>query len=529
MVRIYMLGIGLWTLGESAVGDFHQPLPQTAQRLCFWSREAQGKRQGLRGSMLPQFKLAPEVLQAVWQLAKGPGRLSGALIGTKSSPYHYLTVKVEDCRWQVKSSTRSVGDYMVTLVPNGVEVSELQTAWERLVQDLSSKTDDVPVEPLQVCKTFCGFVALQSPARLVLRFSVLHPAIALQFTPVPQVKIVSSALSVQLVKDTKRPSKCLTGYLTQDQSKRIVVLLPSDPNSAKYPMAGIWATGLPKHVGVVSEKHRQFPFLHPLIWAAAVRYLQTSAIRSRISPSPETHTFLFIYFDPVPRFYEVSAQGADPAAWKVTTVEKIVPVDNSPVVITMSQDEEKSEGSVSSSQELADTGLQTRDPSTASSSEDFKDSLFRVPSVPVLRTCPSADMPDPFYDVHRASLASQHNFTRPKGLGTARKLTQLTINSTSLRLEEGLPHTPTKGMMALTPKTARYPGEVNKLRFSADESSMTGHKLSMYHTDSEPARLPPVSELPVPRITYQALSDSSEDDTEERFIQNKYLKQPVLR
>ena len=521
MARIYMLPSSLWAVDESKGLEFHQPLPQSAQRLCFWSREAQGKRMRLSGSMLPQFKLAPEVLQAVWQLAKGPGRLSGALIGTKSSPYHYLSVNVEDCRWQVKSSARSIGDYMVTLVPNKAENSDLQAAWERLTQEISAKTDDVPIEPLQVCKTFCGFVALQGPPRLVLRFSVLHPAVPLFFTPVPQVKIVSTALSVQLVKDTKRATKCLTGYLTQDQSKRIVVLLPSDPNTAKYPMAGIWATGLPKLVGPVSDKHRQFPFCHPLVWAAAVRYLQTSAIRSRISPSPESHTFLFIYFDPIPRFYEVTAgQGAE---WKVTNIEKIVQVDNQPATVTMSLDEEKSEGSVSSSQDLADTGL----PSTASSSVDLRDSLFPVPSVPILRS--RADTSDHSQDLHRNGQTSQPVLARPKGLGTARKQPELTINTTSLHLDESLSRTPTKRMMALTPMSARGSGDSNILRFSADESSMASHKLSIYHTDCEPTRLPPVSELPVPRITYQALSDSSEDEAEERSIQNKYLKQPVLR
>lgn len=456
--------------------------------------------------MLPQFRLTQEVLEAVWQLAKGPGRLSGSLIGTKSSPHHYLSVKVEDCRWQVKASSRSVGDYMVTLLPYGVEPYELQIAWERLVQEISSKTDDVPVEPLHICKSFCGFVALQSPARLVLRFTVLHPSIPLQFTPVPQVKIVNTSLSVQLVKETKRTVKFLTGYLTQDQNKRIVVLLPSDPNCGKYPMAGIWATGLPKPTSPVSDKQRNFPFLHPLIWAAAVRYLQTSALRSRISPSPETHTFLFIYFDPMPRFYEVSVpQGAEMAGWKTTTVEKVVAID-SPAIISFSNDEEKSDGSVTSSQELGDSGLTTRAPSTASSTEDFKESLMRAPSVPVLRTLHSTVEK---CDSHRE--------------GVRKESRRVTVNTSYPKFDD--PHTPTKTTtLTLTPTNTRSHYEVNPLRFSIDESILAGHKASQfYHMDMESARLPPVSE--VPRITYQALSDSSEDEFEqERCVRTKYLK-----
>ena len=260
--------------------------------------------------MLPQFKISPEVLRTLYQLASTPGvpsRLSGSMIGTKSSPHHFLSLKIEDCKWHVKQGGRAVGDFMVTLRgERDGERRELELAWDNLMHDVVSRSDDVPLEPLHLCKSFCYFSPLSSPPRLRLHFTVLHPSLSLQFTPIPPLKISSSPLSVQLVKDTKKATRFLSGYLSIDQSKRAVVLLQSDPNVGRYPMMGVWATGVQRVAGE-AEKMRMFPFLHPLVWSAAVRYLHTSTIRSRLSPSPESHTFLFIYFDPIPHFYEVSS------------------------------------------------------------------------------------------------------------------------------------------------------------------------------------------------------------------------------
>ena len=45
-----------------------------------------------------------------------------------------------------------------------------------------------------------------------------------------------------------------------DQSGRVLPLLPSDPLAYKYPIVGIWVTGIPE-----SQNSKAFPIMHPLV------------------------------------------------------------------------------------------------------------------------------------------------------------------------------------------------------------------------------------------------------------------------
>jgi hypothetical protein len=87
----------------------------------------------------------------------------------------------------------------------------------------------------------------------------------------------------------------------------------SDEMVFKYPIVGLWVAHIPGKSGEV---------VHPLVWSDCVRYLLTTVLCEKISPDPETGSFLFINFSHKPKFYEVSV--SEPAKWIVLTCTKDV-------------------------------------------------------------------------------------------------------------------------------------------------------------------------------------------------------------
>jgi hypothetical protein len=87
-------------------------------------------------------------------------------------------------------------------------------------------------------------------------------------------------------------------------------------------------------------------------------------------------------------------------------------------------------------------------------------------------------------------------------------------------------------------KSSRYSEEINRLRFSVEESILTGPKLTSFHTDSAPGPAPlpateiiPVLEhnLHIPRINYQSGSESSEEESDiVESLQAKYIRRTAL-
>ena len=163
------------------------------------------------------------------------------------------------------------------------------------------------IEPLDICRTLIIFAADKNTEKLQIKCEILYPAISLQFTPICSLKLVSTPLSVKLTQNKRE--KFQAGYLTMDQSGRVLPLLPSDPLAYKYPIVGIWVTGIPE-----SQNSKAFPIMHPLVWANCVQFIENTNIKDKISPSLEDNCFLFLHFSNKPKFYEAST--TDNPCWK---------------------------------------------------------------------------------------------------------------------------------------------------------------------------------------------------------------------
>lgn len=137
-------------------------------------------------------------------------------------------------------------------------------------------------------------------------FHLVYPSVSFSFQQIAGIKIVSTSLSLSLTNKEKYTYKFQTGYATMDQKKRILPLKTNDKHIFKYPLVGVWASGIRGDV-----------YQNPLILCSFIRFIESQAVHERISPSPSTNTFLFVYFSPKPYFYEVSTQGK--SSWKLVS------------------------------------------------------------------------------------------------------------------------------------------------------------------------------------------------------------------
>ncbi|XP_062995222.1 SCL-interrupting locus protein [Elgaria multicarinata webbii] len=118
---------------------------------------------------------------------------------------------------------------------------------------------------------------------------------ALKYTPVKSVPIIPTALARNLsshisISQVQRTCKC--GYLTMDQTRKLLLVLESDPKAYTLPLIGIWLSGI-SHI------------YNPWVWTYCLRYLFSSSIQERVLS--ESGSFLIVLYSlkhKDPEFYE---------------------------------------------------------------------------------------------------------------------------------------------------------------------------------------------------------------------------------
>ncbi|XP_077680957.1 SCL-interrupting locus protein isoform X3 [Eretmochelys imbricata] len=118
---------------------------------------------------------------------------------------------------------------------------------------------------------------------------------ALEYTPVKSVPIIPTALARNLsghmnIAQVQGTYKC--GYLTMDQTRKLLLVLESDPKAYALPLVGIWLSGI-THI------------YNPQVWACCLRYLFSSSVQERVLS--ESGSFLIVLYSlthKAPEFYE---------------------------------------------------------------------------------------------------------------------------------------------------------------------------------------------------------------------------------
>ncbi|KAK2835105.1 hypothetical protein Q5P01_015589 [Channa striata] len=118
----------------------------------------------------------------------------------------------------------------------------------------------------------------QSDAALFsLSWSAVCPSVSVEVQPVRAIPIIPTALLRSLTsinQPLQHTSSRQRGFLTMDQTRKLLLLLESDPKASNLPLVGIWLTGV-THI------------YNPQVWAWCMRFLfqlrppRPSSVRER--------------------------------------------------------------------------------------------------------------------------------------------------------------------------------------------------------------------------------------------------------
>nr|XP_039261303.1 SCL-interrupting locus protein homolog isoform X2 [Styela clava] len=143
----------------------------------------------------------------------------------------------------------------------------------------------------------CYYSKDSQPDDVDMLLQWVTPCISNSFhsTPIKPVPIIPTALAKNLsgplnLSSIQHSSK--TGYLSMNQSRKLLLLLDSDPKSRSIPTVGIWISG------VVSVHN-------PNVWLACMRYLHCADIYERIMPGGQFLLVLYSVTSSSPLFFQV--------------------------------------------------------------------------------------------------------------------------------------------------------------------------------------------------------------------------------
>ncbi|XP_035699019.1 SCL-interrupting locus protein homolog isoform X2 [Branchiostoma floridae] len=128
-----------------------------------------------------------------------------------------------------------------------------------------------------------------------IHLSAVSMATGFEATPVTPVPIIPTALARNLagplnLSEVQGAPK--SGFLTMDQTRKLLLLLESDPKIYSLPLVGIWVCG-PVHIH------------SPHIWACCLRYMYNTNIQDRVYTPMQG--FLVVLYSPThsqPEFYD---------------------------------------------------------------------------------------------------------------------------------------------------------------------------------------------------------------------------------
>uniref|UniRef100_A0A8C8E2L7 STIL N-terminal domain-containing protein n=1 Tax=Oryzias sinensis TaxID=183150 RepID=A0A8C8E2L7_9TELE len=125
-----------------------------------------------------------------------------------------------------------------------------------------------------------------------LSWLAVCPAMSVDIQPVRPVPIIPTALL-----------RSLTGagrFLTMDQTRKLVLLLESDPKASSLPLVGLWMSGI-THV------------YNPQVWVCSLRFMFGSSLQDRVLS--ESGCFLLVVFGSThraPQFFQCRGSSTGP-------------------------------------------------------------------------------------------------------------------------------------------------------------------------------------------------------------------------
>ncbi|XP_029004321.1 SCL-interrupting locus protein homolog isoform X2 [Betta splendens] len=205
--------------------------------------------------------------------------------------------------------------------------AELHHCFKALQQFLSGRQ---PLDLSQLLR-FKGRVVcsqLSDGAAFCLSWSAVCPSVSLDVQPVRAIPIIPTALLRSLM-NIDRPLRLTfsqqRGFLTMDQTRKLFLLLESDPKASTLPLVGLWLSGV-THI------------YNPQVWAWCLRFLYSFSLQERVLS--ESNCFLLVVFESThrtPQFFQCRVPQVGPVpqlgyqlltAFQSVTLYQVSSVDN---------------------------------------------------------------------------------------------------------------------------------------------------------------------------------------------------------
>uniref|UniRef100_A0A1A8PWC6 TAL1 (SCL) interrupting locus n=1 Tax=Nothobranchius rachovii TaxID=451742 RepID=A0A1A8PWC6_9TELE len=179
--------------------------------------------------------------------------------------------------------------------------AELRQSFKALQQAVSSRLS-LDLSQLLRIRAQVACSQTSDAAALTLSWVAVCPAVSVDVQPVRAIPIIPTALlrSLTSIGHSPQTGSHQRGFLTMDHTRKLVLLLESDPKACSLPLVGLWLSGV-THV------------YNPQVWARCVRFMFSSALQDRVLS--ESGCFLLVVFGSThrtPQFFQCRGPGPEP-------------------------------------------------------------------------------------------------------------------------------------------------------------------------------------------------------------------------
>ncbi|XP_005238443.3 SCL-interrupting locus protein [Falco peregrinus] len=218
---------------------------------------------------------------------------------------------------------------------------DISMAFKGVQHSLCSK-ESLDLSKLLTVRAHIVFTENLDNLHFTFHWASITTANILEYTPVKSVPIIPTALARNLnspmnIAQVQGTYKC--GYLTMDQTRKLLLLLESDPKAYALPLVGVWLSGV-THI------------CSPQVWACCLRYLFSSSIQERVFS--EAGSFLIVLYSLThkePEFYQcIPCSGQTELGFRILTCSETVhlfknvePSDKSSIQFELSAENQNAE------------------------------------------------------------------------------------------------------------------------------------------------------------------------------------------
>ncbi|KPP62400.1 hypothetical protein Z043_119420 [Scleropages formosus] len=301
---------------ENVINPFSFP----KSRVSLWDATPNGDVVSLHLSYYrnPRLVLVEKALRLAYRQARQSNKplfscfLLGTLTVDDDEEGVTLTLdRFDPGREQQDSSTKMPtvllpGDFIVpcTISTQGVASSDLvvhsadnfNIAFKMLQHSCCSR-DAVDLSNLLILRAHLSCLEQLDSLSFNVRWVAITVANTLDIVPVRKVPIIPTALARNLSSPASmaqpiNSSNRKQGFLTMDQTRKLLLLIESDPKAYTLPLVGVWLSG-------ITHIHS------PQVWAWCLRYLYSSSLQDKVMS--EDGAFLVILYSTThrePEFYQ---------------------------------------------------------------------------------------------------------------------------------------------------------------------------------------------------------------------------------